>query len=278
VSERSGPGRALPSREVRRVLAPLLADPSGAAVVSDFDGTLAPIVDHPDDARPLPGVGALLAQLAGRFGVVAVVSGRPVDFLRHHLSAEGPAHPAPQFVGLYGLERSTADGRTVPDPAATEWRAVIDGATARLRAGAPDGTFIEPKGLTVTVHWRTALEAESWASAAVQDEVRRTGLEAHGGRRSLELRPPLAIDKGSVLEGLTEGCSAACYFGDDLGDLPAFAALADVARRRGIVTVAVAVADAESPFEVLEAADVVVQGPEEAFTVLHWLAEAPKRG
>jgi trehalose 6-phosphate phosphatase len=276
-----GSGPAPPPREVRRLLAPLLADPPRTAIVSDFDGTLSPIVDHPADARPLPGSGALLRQLAHRFGLVAVVSGRPVSFLIEHLATAGPGDGAsggagPKFIGLYGMEQSSADGTTVPHPDAVAWRPVLDAATDRLRAGAPDGAFVESKGLAVTVHWRTARAAESWASTAIRDEVERTGLQAHAGRRSLELRPPLSIDKGTVLERLLEGRTAACYFGDDLGDLPAFAALAEASRRRGIVTVSVAVADDESPPQVLEAADVVVRGPGQAVAALHWLAEAPR--
>jgi trehalose 6-phosphate phosphatase len=142
----------------------------------------------------------------------------------------------------------------------------------RLRSGAPAGALVESKGLAVTVHWRTAPAAESWASAAVAAESERTGLEPHPGRCSLELRPPLATDKGSVTERLLEGCSAACYLGDDLGDLPAFAALAQAATVGRTATVAVAVADDESAPAVLEAADLVLHGPVEAFAALNWLA------
>jgi trehalose 6-phosphate phosphatase len=82
----------------------------------------------------------------------------------------------------------------------------------------------------------------------------------------------LAIDKGSVTERLLEDCSAACYLGDDLGDLPAFAALAQAATVGRTATVAVAVADDESAPAVLEAADLVLHGPVEAFAALNWLA------
>lgn len=283
MAESTDPRPGLPALSVRRRLAPLLVDPGTTAIVSDFDGTLAPIVDLPDSARPLPGAGDLLASLAGRFGTVAVVSGRPVSFLAEHLAArhrrDDGGEPAPQLVGLYGLyglEHSTPDGRTSPDPEAEPWRSVIDGSVTRLRAGAPVGVVVEAKGLAVTVHWRTAVGAEAWASTAVGAEAERTGLRPHPGRRSLELRPPLAVDKGSVLRRLIEGRTAACYFGDDLGDLPAFAALAEVSGQAGMTTVSVAVADEESPPEVLEAADVVLRGPAEAFAVLEWLADSAR--
>jgi trehalose 6-phosphate phosphatase len=152
---------------------------------------------------------------------------------------------------------------------------VIEETVARLRADAPAGGLVEAKGLAVTVHWRTAPELEAWATSAVAAEVERTGLVAHPGRRSLELRPPLTVDKGTVVRGLLEGSTAATYFGDDLGDLPAFATLADLADTRGLAALSVAVADDESPAAVLDAADLVLSGPAEAIDALAWLAGPP---
>jgi trehalose 6-phosphate phosphatase len=270
--------RRPPSPAVRRALAPLLVDPATTAIVSDFDGTLSPIVDRPAEAGPLEGAVGVLALLARRFRLVAVVSGRPASFLVEHLADSGAGAssdaPSPHFVGLYGLEVATGDGRTVPEPEAARWRPVIDEVVGRLRSGAPPGALVEAKGLAVTVHWRTAPDAESWASAAVAAESEATGLRSHRGRMSLELRPPLAIDKGSVVRRLLHGCTAGCYLGDDLGDLPAFAALADASAEDGTATVAIAVADDESPPEVLEAADVVLRGPDQALAALEWLARS----
>jgi trehalose 6-phosphate phosphatase len=263
----------------------LLVDPAHTAIVSDFDGTLSPIVDDPADARAVPGTAAVLARLADRFRVVAVVSGRPVSFLVKQLGvtarstatgSPGPhrSDPGVQFVGLYGLERSGPDGTIKPERAAERWRTAVEAATLRLASAAPTGVVVEPKGLAVTVHWRQAPDAGEWAQAAATAEAARTGLRAHLGRMSVELRPNVDIDKGTVTRQLTEGCSAACYLGDDLGDLPAFAALADLSRHRGMPTVSMAVVDAESAPEVLEAADLSVNGPAEALQVLAWLAEA----
>ncbi len=262
----------------------MLEHPATTAIVTDFDGTLAPIVEDPGEARPLAGTPEVLDHLARRFGVAAVVSGRSVSFLRERLTPAGqgpPSEPrssaepagAVRLVGLYGLEWSGGDGVVNLEPGVERWRPVVDGAVGRLRSGAPSGAAVESKGLAVTVHWRRAPETAGWAAAAVEAEVARTGLQAHPGRMSIEMRPPLAIDKGSALRRLVAGCSAACYFGDDLGDLPAFAALADLAAVEGMATVSVAVVDDESAGEVAAAADVVVRGPLEAFNMLRWLAE-----
>jgi trehalose 6-phosphate phosphatase len=285
VSASGGTAARQPSAAVRLALAPLLENPATTAIVTDFDGTLAPIVDRPGDARPLDGTVEVMERLAHRFGVVAVVSGRPVSFLVDHLTPTGqaarpgaagsPAPAHPHLVGLYGLEWSAGDGTVGVEPGVEHWRPVVGESARRLRSLAPEGVVVEAKGLTVTVHWRGAPEAAAPIAAAVEAEVAHTGLRAHPGRLSIELRPPLDIDKGSALRRLVAGCSAACFFGDDLGDLPAFATLADLASEDGMATVAVAVADAESAAEVAAAADVVVPGPRVALEALRWLAEEP---
>ena len=272
-------GRAVPPPDVRAALAPLLVRPASTAVLTDFDGTISPIVTNPHEARPLEGTGAVLAALARRFAEVAVVSGRSVAFLAEHLGIEPAADPdhRVRLVGLYGLEQSVGGGPITRDPDAGAWQPAIDAAVSTLRRDAPSGVLVEPKGLAVTVHWRRAPAAEGWVADAVAAQVAGSGLRAHPGRLSVELRPPLDIDKGSVVRDLAASCSAAGYFGDDLGDLPAFAALA--ALRSGAVhTVSVAVLDAESDPAVAEAADVTLTGQGEALDALAWLAEAPTGG
>ena len=96
----------------------------------------------------------------------------------------------PLFVGLYGLERSGPDGTISSERAAERWRSAVAAAASRLGAAAPAGVVVEPKGLAVTVHWRRAPEAGEWAQAAATAEAARTGLQAHLGRMSVELRPP----------------------------------------------------------------------------------------
>lgn len=245
------------------VLAPLTLAPERAALFLDFDGTLAAIVADPEAARPLPAVPQLLADLARRFGLVAVVSGRPVAFLRRHLARASGV----RLLGLYGLEWVTEGGAVVAHEDAGRWRPVLAAAAERARAGAPSGVRIEPKGLTVTLHWRGAPDAETWVRAFCDAEGQRGGLAVREARLSLELTPPLPVDKGTVLRSLAAGFAAVACFGDDLGDLAAFAVLDELAAA-GVAVARVAVIDAESPAEVAEAADVVVEGPEGAVALL----------
>ena len=249
-----------------------MAAPDTAGVFFDFDGTLAPIVESPQEARALPGSRELLVRLAARYGRVAVISGRPVAFLSAQL---GGLAPGPELVGLYGLERLAA-GRQPgpPDPELARWQATVSAAAGRADAAAPAGVGVEHKGLAVTLHYRQAPEFAGWAADFAVAEAARSGLEAHPGKMSWELRPPVPTDKGTVVTELAGGLQAVCFVGDDVGDLPAFAALRRLAGS-GVATLAVAAAGPETPDEVLGAADMVVDGPPGVVALLETLAGSP---
>lgn len=250
-------------------LGALLVDPSSSAVLTDFDGTLAPIVPDPDAAAPLPEAPELLGRLARRFRVVGVVSGRPASFLAARLAGAGPAV---HLVGVYGFEWvEGGDVRRAPE--VEPWLGVAATVRDAARAEAPPGVGIEDKGASVTLHWRSAPEAEGWAAAFAHRWAEHTGMVLQPGRLAVEFRAPVDLDKGRVVERLAGRCTAACFAGDDSGDLPAFEAL-DRLAARGIRTVRLAVADEESPRALVAAADLVVAGPAEALEALRRLAEA----
>ncbi|HMC40570.1 MAG TPA: trehalose-phosphatase [Acidimicrobiales bacterium] len=221
----------------------------------DFDGTLAPIVVDPATARPHPGAREVLAALADRFAVVAVISGRPAAFLVEHVGAVGGA----ELRGLYGLERVGPGGTVEALPAAEEWREAVAGA-AQQAEGVMAGGRVERKGLTVTLHYRTAPDQAAEVEELAGDLAHRFGLRVHPAKMSVELRPPVDVDKGTVLSELAVGLSAVAFAGDDLGDLPAFAVLA-AKRAVGTTTLSIAVAGPETPAQVVSAADVTVDGP-----------------
>ncbi|HEY5024741.1 MAG TPA: trehalose-phosphatase [Acidimicrobiales bacterium] len=249
-------------------LAALLEDPAASAVLSDFDGTLSPIVADPALAYPLPEAPGVLAALAQRFALVAVVSGRPVSFLLHRLAAAGPRV---RLFGAYGLEW-IEDGTVHRAPAVEPWRDPVAQVVEAARvAFAAEAVGIEDKEISVTVHWRQAPHAGERAWDFARDWSRRTGLMLQPGRMAVEFRPPVGIDKGSVVETLARGTAGACFAGDDAGDLAAFAAL-DRLAPDGTRTVRIAVTDEETPPELVAAADVVVAGPSEALELFRVLA------
>lgn len=250
-------------------LAVLAEDPASSAVLTDFDGTLAPIVPDPERAVPLPEAPGVLGRLAERFAVVAVVSGRPVSFLSRQLEAAGPAL---RLYGTYGLEWLEG-GVLHRAPEVEPWLGPAAEILAAARAEAPAGAGIEDKGCSVTLHWRTVPETGAWAEDFARRWSERTGMVLQHGRMAVELRPPVGPDKGAVVETLARPCRAACFAGDDVGDLAAFAAL-DRLAAGGLAAVRVAVTDEESPPELAARADVVVDGPRAALRLLDALAEA----
>jgi len=249
-------------------LAVLLDDPGASAVLTDFDGTLAPIVMDPATAYPLPEAPGVLAALARRYAVVAVVSGRPAAFLAQRLAAAGPTV---RLFGLYGLEW-VEDGVVQRAREVEPWRGpaaeVVEAARAEFAEGA---VGIEDKGASVTLHWRQAPEEGERAWAFARAWAQRTGLILQPGRMAVEFRPPVGIDKGAVVERLARGCAAACFAGDDAGDLAAFAAL-DRLAAAGTRAVRLAVTDEDTPPELVTAADMVARGPAEALDLLSALA------
>lgn len=252
--------RALPA-----VLEPLRERPGESALFLDFDGTLAPIVEDPTQARPLPQVPVVLQRLARRLALVAVVSGRPVQFLMDVLGPPDGVH----LVGLYGMEE-VVDGAVHRSEEAERWRPAVERATRQALAGAPPGAQVEAKGLTVSLHWRRAPEAAGWA-AGVARHAEATGLVSQPGRMAVELRPPVGTDKGTVVGRLAAGFGVVAFFGDDLGDLPAFTALGALAGS-GVTVARVAVADGETAPDVVAEADLVVASPAEAAALLGTLA------
>jgi trehalose 6-phosphate phosphatase len=241
-----------------------LVDPRGSGVFTDFDGTLSPIVPEPASAAPLDGVVDTLESLAGRLGRVAVISGRPVEFLQRHFSSSPVV-----LSGLYGLQ-TVVDGERRDDPGAGAWREAVDDVVVSATAGGPDGMFVEHKGLSVTLHYREHPEAAGAVLAWAEGQAARSGLELRTAKMSIELHPPVDTDKGAVVAGLAEGLDNVCFLGDDVGDLPAFAAL-DRLRAEGRTVVKVVVRSEELAPEMVAAADLTVDGPAEALALLRSL-------
>ncbi|MDQ2677652.1 MAG: trehalose-phosphatase [Actinomycetota bacterium] len=236
----------------------------GSLVATDFDGTLAPIVAEPSAARPIDGAVQTLTELSARGHEVAVVSGRPLSFLVGHLPEQLT------LVGLYGLEMRR-HGELVEHPLAPVWRPVMAEAAAAASAEGPDGMVVEFKGLSITLHYRTRPELAEQVDACAARVAERAGLLVRPARRSVELHPPIDEDKGSALRRLAEGSDGTViYLGDDVGDLPAFDALDDLAvTGRSVWKIGVH-SDELSP-RLRDRADVMVPGPAGSLALLRSL-------
>ncbi|MBM9505196.1 trehalose-phosphatase [Actinacidiphila acididurans] len=268
--------------EGKEGLAALLARPAEAVVALDFDGTLAPIVADPEQARAHPGAVPALARLAPRLAAVAVVTGRPAGVaVRYGGFAGVPGLEHLVVLGHYGAERWDAHTGEVRTPGAhpgvTAVRAELPGFLDRI--GAWRGTWIEDKGgRAVAVHTRRTEDPDAAFEALrgpLSDLADRHGLMVEPGRYVLELRPP-GVDKGVALSAYLRevGASSVLYGGDDLGDLAAFAAVRDL-RDQGTPGLLVASAGTpETPQALLDRSDLTVPGPEGVVAVLEALADA----
>jgi trehalose 6-phosphate phosphatase len=235
------------------LLVPLTAAPDETALMLDFDGVLAPIVERPEDAYPPPETRAELRRLAALYGLVAVVSGRAGDDVRRRVAVDGVV-----YVGSHGLEL---------DRQAERWRRQIaDFASA---ATWPAGE-IELKGLSVAFHYRhrederaAVLELE-----ALAQQSRDEGLVARFGRKVLEVLPPVGSNKGTAVRHLLEGAglSRALVAGDDTTDLDSFRAVEELEHK-----LRVAVLADESPSLLAEHAELVLGSTEEFLELLQQL-------
>lgn len=252
-ADASGPGQA--------GLRALVADPGRALIALDFDGTLAPIVDDPANARALPEAVAALRALAPVVGTIAVITGRPASLAVEY----GSLHQVPGVVvlGQYGRQRWEAGQLTTPPapPGLAQARAELPQVLAS--AEAPPGTQIEDKGDALAVHTRRTADpvaALDRLGGHLRRLADRTGLRAEPGRMVIELRPD-GVDKGTTLTNLRDerARSAVMFCGDDLGDRPAFDAVRRL-RASGQPGLAVCSSSAEVP-ELAREADLVVEGP-----------------
>ena len=246
-------------------LAPLRHDPAHAAILLDVDGTLAPIVDQPSDAHVPQGIRQLLGQLARRFGVVACVTGRRASEARAMVGVGTIS-----YLGSHGAELLRAGWtESVLDPALDDWaRRIHDFAReADTRELRRLRVRLEDKGPIVAFHWRAAPDEAAARAAvdAVAGRAQADGLRTHWGRKVLEVRPPVRIDKGAGIESFLaeEHVTSALYAGAAATDLDAFRALATLLEEGRLRhAVRVGVASQEGPQEIVSQADLVVDGTE----------------
>ncbi len=242
----------------------LRADPERTAILTDVDGTLAPIAERPEQAAVPARATALLAALSDRFGLVGCISGRQALEARRLVGVEGIA-----YAGNHGFELLAAGaGAPQLDPAvagrgrdAAEFLASLD--ESELAAA---GLRREDKGPIQALHWRGAGDERGAEARAheIAAEAGRKGLEPRWGRKVLELRPAGGGGKEAAVAALLAGrdIAAAAYAGDDRTDLDAFRRLREL-RGEGRLTTAlcVGVVSPEAPPQLAGESDLTVDGP-----------------
>jgi len=252
-----------PTATFEELLRPLKADPSNAAVLLDVDGVLAPIVQHPDDAHMPETTRRPLIEVAKRYRVVACVSGRRASDARRIVALGSIA-----YLGSHGSE-VLRPGSTAPelDRELQAWTRRVQNFTheayseelKRLRVR------LEDKEAIAALHWRGVPDEEQAQAAveAVAEQAEKAGFTAHWGKKVLEIRPPVRIDKGAGIVHLLRDrdLAAALYVGDDMTDLDAFHGLTELVEGSRLgYAVRVGVRSDETPPALEAEADAMVEG------------------
>ncbi|CAA9430614.1 MAG: Trehalose-6-phosphate phosphatase [uncultured Rubrobacteraceae bacterium] len=247
-------------------------NPGSAAILTDIDGTLAPIVPTPDAAEVSGELQRLLRRLSGTYRVVAGISGRAaLDAFRLVRLKEIV------YYGNHGFE-VLRDGEVEVVPEAAPYKEKVEELEQRARDELePLGAFVEEKGITVSVHYRNvSLEIGERCKRLVEREGERLGLRVTIGRGVAEARPPIKADKGTAVRKIVEEYepTKALFIGDDTTDLDAFRELERL-REEGVLreTLRIGVKSDEGPPEIVSEADVAVDGVEGVEEVLRMLTD-----
>jgi trehalose 6-phosphate phosphatase len=262
--------------------AELVARVNAVVVGLDFDGVLSPIIEDPEQARIHAGAPQVLVDLSDLVRAVAVVTGRPARqaLALGGLDEVGDAigeHGKELFLfGQYGNERWSSTNRRVVSPRPPQGLASFQRELpALLRRSGAAQAHVEEKGLAVAVHTRRlkdANEAYQRLLLPMTDLARTHGLVVEPGRNVIEVRAA-GQHKGHAVQTLVaeQGAGGFLYAGDDLGDVEAFQAVAQL-REQGLATLLVCAASDEQS-ALVPLADVVVPGPDGVLALLRRLIE-----
>jgi trehalose 6-phosphate phosphatase len=259
-----------PAALLVEALEPLRSDPDHAAVLLDIDGTLAPIVRHAADAHVPEATRTLLIEISKRYRLVGCVSGRRAATARQIVAIGSIA-----YIGNHGGELLRPGAtRAELDPDLTAWservrefaRRALTPELHRARVRSED------KEAIAAFHWRGVPDQQA-AETLVHEIAERAedeGFAVHWGRMVLEVRPPIALDKGLGVSALLQSATdredglpikTALYVGDDSTDIDAFRALRALVDAGTLeLAVRVAVGSEETPPELAEQADLIIDG------------------
>ena len=253
----------------------VLAASERLGVFTDIDGTISPIAPTPAAALVDYTCHELLSQLADVVPVVAAVTGRAALDAHAMIGLDSLV-----YIGNHGLERWMA-GAVVPVPEVAPFVAPIAAVLMALETEPlPQGVLLENKGATASVHYRLAddeLATAQWLLDRLTPLCTAADLLMMPGRKIIEIRPPLALNKGTAITSLLNEAqlTAAIFLGDDVTDVDGFTALQAV-RSPTRPMLAVGVLSDETPTSVIAASDLQVQGIDGVAAVLAALLAARK--
>jgi trehalose 6-phosphate phosphatase len=257
--------------EHRDALAEVLRE-RPAGLFLDIDGTLAPLHPDPTAVTITPALKDAIAKLAARFDVV-MISGRATDDSRRIIGSDRVT-----YVGNHGSQ-FLHDGVESVLPAALAFlprvQEIVVAALARFKAF--EGIYVEDKGPSMSIHYRTVADraaAERAIDGFLDEQPAAKGLWLTKGKMVREVRPPLAITKGTALTAVVEerGLRAAVMLGDDTTDVDGFRAVSQLREAGAIHGLSVGVLSDGTPAELLATVDYTLAGTDAVERLLTWLA------
>lgn len=265
------------SREGEARYAAFVEQAASAVVGLDFDGTLSPIVEDPDQATIHPDAPDVLVGLAEVVAAIAVITGRParqalalgeLDEVGRAIADRGKEL---YLFGQYGNERWSSTRRRIISPRPPQGLAsFVRSVPGVLRRHDAEDAHVELKGLAVAVHTRRLPDPDA-AYERLLPPLRALAEEhdlvVEPGRQVIEIRSG-GMDKGHAVRTIVEELDAQAFLfaGDDLGDVEAFDAVARL-RDEGLATLLVC-SGSDEQRALARLADVVVDGPEGVLELL----------
>jgi trehalose 6-phosphate phosphatase len=252
-----------------KILEPV-ASAARFGLVTDLDGTLAPVVVNPEEASPTPRNRELLRDLSQLLPLVALLSGRSASDL-----VERVGLPRLIYVGNHGLDRWEG-GALVAVAGVEEFKPALKTAFTQLERLIEPGFILEDKGASLSAHYRRHADPIGFANRIrpkIQQLTDGLGLNLSEGRMVFEIRPPIEVDKGSALRDLVKQAAleSAVFLGDDVTDIAALQ-MARALRLAGECAAwGIAIQSDEAPLEVAATADFTCSGVADVESFLEWL-------
>lgn len=242
-------------------------------LITDVDGTISPIVAHPDDAQVTPRNRELLDALQDVLTLVAVISGRAADDISQRVGIPGLV-----YIGNHGLE-TWIDGEISIVPEARAYRPNLETVRDAIEPYILPGMILEDKGATLSIHYRRA-EDPAAAAAQLEPVIRRlteaNDLRLHQGRMVSEIRPPVEVNKGTAFRYLVSeyALDAALYLGDDVTDADALRAARELRQDGTCYALALGVESKDTPSQVLDNSDLLLSSVQDVSEFFSWLFNA----
>ncbi len=255
------------------LLEPLKDNPGKTGIFSDLDGTLSEIAPTPADAIITDEMRSIVKDLAEKYAVVGIVSGRDSNEAKKIVGLDNIV-----YIGNHGLEWLD-DGKQFYAPEAFNFFGLASSLAADLVAILNGSDLIvEKKKLGVAIHYRQA-DDKGLAKASIEQTVKpfleKYPLKSFEGRYVIELKPDLAVNKGDAVTvvALRRGLMQAIYLGDDITDVDAFKAFKDLRDKGKVETISIGVASDEGDPSIISEADYIVKNVGEVEALLNWLSD-----